>query len=81
VAVDQARFQFLNRTPHRERLAEDVDTVAVFIDHLLHACQVALNVAEALDGVGPGFGFVGFVTVMFVCVVHIAIQPVNRILK
>ena len=77
MAVDQVRFKFLNSTPHRECLAEDVDAVAVFIDHLLDAIQMPPNVVEAFYRIGPGFGFVGFVTVMFVCPVHIVSHSIK----
>jgi hypothetical protein len=71
VAVDQLRFEFLDRTTYGKRLAKDIDTVSVFLDHLFHASQMPLDVAEPFDSVVSRIGFgsiVLCVIVVMICV-------------
>jgi hypothetical protein len=83
VTVDELRFEFLERSTHSERLANNVDTVAVFIDHLLHPRQVTFDVTEAFDGVVLGFRLRSImlrVVVVFVFVYQCLFHPDGRFL-
>jgi hypothetical protein len=70
MSVDELRFQFLQSAPYSERLAKDVDTVAILFDHLLNTRQMALDIAEALYGVVSGLDLCFFVTLVTVVLMN-----------
>jgi hypothetical protein len=74
VAVDQLRFEFLERTTNGKCLAEDIDTVSIFLDHFFHASQMPLDVAEPFDSVVSRIGFGRIVLCVIVVVICVFVD-------